>query len=97
MTLQRGSYIQELTGTVVVPKSSPDPLSVAVNESLSLYFDQLDGTEANDLYQLVIAQVEKPLFYSVMRHAGGNQSKAAQMLGISRSTLRKKLAQYEIQ
>jgi Fis family transcriptional regulator len=42
-------------------------------------------------------QVEQPLFETVMSYTGGNQSKAAQVLGISRSTLRKKLAQYEIE
>ena len=61
------------------------------------YFDQLDGTAPNDLYQLVIQQVEQPLFEAILNHTGGNQSKAATLLGISRSTLRKKIAQYEIE
>ncbi len=51
----------------------------------------------NDLYQMVMQQVEQPLFESVMAYTGGNQSKAATLLGISRSTLRKKLALYEIE
>ena len=46
---------------------------------------------------MVMEQVEQPLFKSVMDYTGGNQSKAAALLGISRSTLRKKLAQYDIE
>ena len=77
-------------------KKNKNPLSVAVRESLDNYFDQLDGTAPNELYQLVISQVEQPLFESVMRHSGGNQTRAAALLGISRATLRKKLALYNI-
>lgn len=75
----------------------PDTLQDAVQRALSRYFQQLDGTPPTDLYQMVMKQVEQPLFTAVMQHTGGNQSKAAGLLGISRSTLRKKLAQYEIE
>ena len=74
-----------------------EPLRAAVRDALAHYFEQLDGTAPNDLYQLVMQQVEQPLFEVVMQHTGGNQSKAAALLGISRSTLRKKLALYEIE
>ena len=74
-----------------------EPLREVVRDALSHYFDQLDGTAPNDLHQLVMQQVERPLFEVVMKHTGGNQSKAATLLGISRSTLRKKLAVYEIE
>ena len=47
-----------------------------------------------DLYQLVIGEVEKPLFKAVLRYTNGNQSEAAEILGINRGTLRKKLKQY---
>lgn len=77
--------------------SPPEPLREAVRDALTHYFDQLDGTPANNLHELVIQQVEQPLFEAVMEHTGGNQSKAATVLGISRSTLRKKLALYEIE
>ena len=75
----------------------PEPLREAVRDALAHYFEQLDGTAPNDLYQLVMQQVEQPLFETVMTFTGGNQSKAAALLGISRSTLRKKLAHYEIE
>ena len=81
----------------VAATRQPEPLRDAVRDALTHYFDQLDGTPPNDLYQLVMQQVEQPLFESVMNHTGGNQSKAAGLLGISRSTLRKKLALYEIE
>jgi Fis family transcriptional regulator len=76
---------------------TPEPLSEAVREALARYFDQLDGTPPNDLHQMVMQQVEQPLFEATLRFTGGNQSKAAMMLGISRSTLRKKLALYAIE
>ncbi len=75
----------------------PEPLRETVRDALAHYFEQLDGTSPNDLYQLVMQQVEQPLFETVMAFTGGNQSKAAALLGISRSTLRKKLAHYEIE
>ena len=45
---------------------------------------------------MVMSEVEEPLLQTVMRHTGGNQTKAAALLGISRSTLRKKLAQSDL-
>ncbi len=77
-------------------KRAAAPLSERVRKSLDEYFEQLDGTEPSDLYQLVIQQAERPLFERVMQHTGGNQTRAAAVLGISRATLRKKLAMYNI-
>jgi len=73
-----------------------EPLGECVRDALESYFKQLDGHTAADLYQMVIAEVERPLFASVMQHTQGNQTRAAQVLGISRSTLRKKLARYQL-
>jgi Fis family transcriptional regulator len=67
-------------------------LNQCVKAVLDHYFIQLNGHETADLYELVIKEVERPLLQSVMDQANGNQSRAASMLGISRSTLRKKLA-----
>tara|TARA_Y100001935_G_C17259382_1_gene485478 strand:+ start:874 stop:1170 length:297 start_codon:yes stop_codon:yes gene_type:complete len=67
-----------------------------ISESLENYFEQLGETEPSDLYKLVINQAEKPLLISVMRYTSGNQSKAAAILGLSRATLRKKLAKHKI-
>ena len=71
-----------------------EPLSVCVERAVEAYFDDLDGEQATELYKLVLDEVEAPLLRSVMRHAAGNQSRAAAILGLSRGTLRKKLKQY---
>jgi len=70
------------------------PLNQCVKSALKAYFSQMDGHETRDLYRLVIHEVERPLLECVMAEVGGNQSRAAAMLGISRSTLRKKLSHY---
>ena len=72
------------------------PLGSAVETALTCYFQDLDGHAPGNLYEMVIQEVERPLFEAVMRHARGNQSRAAKILGINRSTLRKKLEQYGI-
>jgi len=80
----------------VIKQHRDEPLSDCVRSALDSYFEQLDGHSISKLHQMVIEEVERPLFQSTMTHAGGNQSKAAALLGISRSTLRKKLAYYGI-
>jgi len=72
------------------------PLSVYVKHTVELYFSQLNGHDATDLYAMVISEVEKPLLEATLAHSGYNQTKAAKVLGLSRSTLRKKLDQYGI-
>jgi Fis family transcriptional regulator len=72
-------------------------LSQHVRCALREYFMQLDGCDATDLYTLVLSEVEQPLIETVLEHCGHNQSKAAQILGLSRSTLRKKMTQYGIE
>lgn len=73
---------------------APVRLSVHVKHALELYFSQLKGHDAADLYNLVMREVEKPLLETVLEQSGYNQTKAAKVLGLSRSTLRKKLEQY---
>jgi len=71
-------------------------LSESVREAMEKYFNDLDGHEPSDLYDLFLAQVEKPLFEEVMAHTGGNVSRAAQVLGLNRGTLRNRLKKYNI-
>ncbi len=71
-------------------------LSEYVRLSIDYYFDQLNGHPLNGLHALVIGEVEKPLIEAVMKHTNQNQTKAANALGLSRSTLRKKMIQYDI-
>ncbi len=71
-------------------------LAENVKAALDAYFADLNGETPNDLYRLVINEVEKPLLQTVMSNVNGNQSKAAKLLGINRSTLRKKLQLFKI-
>ncbi len=67
-----------------------------IRGSVEQYFKDLRGAEPNELHQLFIAAAEKPLLEVVMRHAEGNQSKAAEWLGINRNTLRRKLLEHKL-
>ena len=71
-------------------------LRVHTKDALDNYFDNLNGQRPGDLYSLVLGQVEEPLFKVVMNYTKGNQSRASQILGINRGTLRKKLKTYSI-
>lgn len=73
---------------------SRDTLRNCVRRSLTDFFRNLDGESVNDLYELVLAEMEIPLLEKVLEHTRGNQTKAAEMLGLNRGTLRKKLKQY---
>lgn len=67
-----------------------------VREELDRYFALLDGEPPSDLYRLVMHQVEASLIGSVLRECNGNRSRAAVWLGISRGTLRGKLAELDL-
>jgi Fis family transcriptional regulator len=67
-------------------------LREAVSRSVRRYLDDLGSHRCDDLYRLVVSEVEGPLLDAVLTHCRGNQTRAAQMLGITRATLRKKLA-----
>ncbi|NOY61691.1 MAG: Fis family transcriptional regulator [Gammaproteobacteria bacterium] len=64
--------------------------------ALEAHFQHLDGHPPDNLYKFVIGEVERSLLEVVMKNSGGNQSKAAQILGLNRATLRKKLKCHEI-
>ena len=72
------------------------PLATMTESALQEYFRKLNGTTPGDLYDLVLSEVERPLFRTVMEYTDGNQSRAAEILGINRGTLRKKLKTYSI-
>ena len=71
-------------------------LSDAINESLEDYFKHLDGQPPHAIYDMVLSCVEKPMLEFILNKVGGNQSKAAEMLGLNRNTLRKKMAEYHL-
>jgi Fis family transcriptional regulator, factor for inversion stimulation protein len=70
------------------------PLRNHAERALSDYFTSLNGHRPAQLYDLVLREVEEPLFRVVLDYAQGNQSRAAHILGINRGTLRKKLKQF---
>jgi Fis family transcriptional regulator len=67
-----------------------------VERAMEDYFSHLDGQTCTDLYQLVLQEVEDPLLTAVMKYTRNNQSKASEMLGLNRGTLRKKLKLYNL-
>ena len=64
--------------------------------SVEQYLNELRGAQPSDLHEMFLAAAEKPLLEVVLRHAEGNQSKAAEWLGINRNTLRRKLLDHRI-
>ncbi len=69
-------------------------LGDCVHHALNDYFQTMGNDFGGDLYEMVLSEVEKPLLTRVMAFTNNNQSYASQILGISRTTLRKKLQQY---
>ncbi len=67
-----------------------------IRDSLEQYFRDLRGTEPHSVHEMIVGTVEKPMLEVVMRHAEGNQSKAADWLGINRNTLRRKLLDHKL-
>jgi Fis family transcriptional regulator, factor for inversion stimulation protein len=67
-----------------------------VRRSLDRYFKDLDGEKARSVYDMVLKNVERPMFEIVLHQAEGNQTAAAEMLGINRNTLRKKIQKLKI-
>jgi Fis family transcriptional regulator len=76
--------------------NSKKPLRKHTEDAIQQYFASLNGDRPAELYDLVIGEVERPLFEAVMNYTRGNQSQAAAILGINRGTLRKKLITYSI-
>ena len=67
-----------------------------IRESLEAYFKDLRGAEPHSMHEMIMNTVEKPLLDVVLKHADGNQSRAAEWLGINRNTLRRKLLDHKL-
>jgi Fis family transcriptional regulator len=81
-------------GLTVVQMDRGEPLRECVRAAVHTYLRNMAGQEVEGLHRFVMDEVERPLIETVLDAAANNQSVAARMLGISRSTLRKKLAAY---
>ena len=93
-----GSGLKDLSGPplAATTPASERPLREAVDTAMRRYFDHLDGGTVTDLYAMVLAEVEAPLLASVLEYTQGNQTRAAEVLGLNRGTLRKKLKQHDL-
>ncbi|HTH95001.1 MAG TPA: Fis family transcriptional regulator [Rhodocyclaceae bacterium] len=73
---------------------SSSDLSDCVRRTLNRYFRDLEGERPCAIYDMVLANIEKPMLEVVMKQADGNQTVAAEILGINRNTLRRKLTEH---
>ena len=71
-------------------------VSACIRRALETYFSDLDGETPSNIYAMVMKSVERPMLEVTLRQAGGNQSLAAEMLGINRNTLRKKINEHRL-
>lgn len=90
---------KEFSGQAVQPETYNTPqqeqsLRDVVEKAVTNYFQHLDGQDVSDVYEMVLAEVEAPMLEVVMKYTRHNQTKAANVLGLNRGTLRKKLKQY---
>ena len=76
--------------------SRKNELTDCVRRSLERYFKDMDGEKPTSIYDIVLKNIERPMIETVLDKAAGNQSLAAEMLGINRNTLRKKMQQLRI-
>jgi Fis family transcriptional regulator len=88
---------EQQPGTLTVFQANrTEPLGECVRRAIKYYLRNLGGHEVNDLHEIVLGEVERPLIETVLDYTQGNQTHAARLLGMSRSTLRKMIAQYGI-
>ena len=73
---------------------SRESIQEVIQKGLEDYFHDLGEQQPSNIYNMMVQMVEKPILETVMQRASGNQSQAAEMLGINRNTLRKKLQQH---
>lgn len=71
-------------------------IASCIRKAIGSYLSDLDGEKPGHIYNMVIQCVEKPLIEIAMQHTKGNQTRAAELLGINRNTLREKMKQYQI-
>jgi Fis family transcriptional regulator len=73
-----------------------ETIEQCIVRSLNEYFDNLDGAKPHALHEMVVQAAERPLLKFAIERTNGNQSAAAELLGINRNTLRKKIKDLDI-
>lgn len=71
-------------------------IATCIRKAITTYLNDLDGEKPGELHSMVIHSVEKPLIEIAIQHTKGNQTQAAELLGINRNTLRQKMKLYQI-
>jgi len=87
-------FASQPTTTETYNAPQDQSLRDCVEKAVGNYFQHLDGQDVSDVYEMVLAEVEAPMLEVVMKYTRHNQTKAANVLGLNRGTLRKKLKQY---
>ena len=88
---ESSTHAEQRESSVFASQEHSFTLRESVELAMKNYFTQLDNEQPRDIYELVLAEVEAPLMEAVMSYTQGNQTKASQVLGLNRGTLRKKL------
>ena len=91
---EKANYqLKVVPSRVAPPAAEPasPTLRDTVAQTLKNYFAHLDGQPVNNIYQMVLSEIEPPLLEAVLKYTRNNQSKASILLGLNRGTLRKKL------
>lgn len=88
---RRGIHIEDAD---LITRLDQYSIEDVVELKISRFFDQIGTFYPEDVYELLMSKVEKPLLIQILRRVGGNQVQAAKILGINRNTLRKKIKQY---
>ncbi len=101
----RGSWVTDTTlessqfeGTNLSPSPGNQELCLkeVVERVVRQYLTDMGGTDPDNLHTLIVNAVEHPLIQTVLEHTGGNQSRAADILGITRTTLRNRIKRYQL-
>ncbi len=90
---RRGIHIEDAD---LITRLDQYSIEDVVELKISRFFDQIGTFYPEDVYDLLMSKVEKPLLIQILRRVGGNQVQAAKILGINRNTLRKKIKQYSL-
>jgi DNA-binding protein Fis len=94
--LSRGAPLAFSADSEFTGKLEGFSLEAVVEHKISRFLDQVGTIYPEDLHELILGKVEKPLLSQILRRMGGNQVQASRVLGINRNTLRKKMKIYGI-